>query len=125
MAFTTWFANSIIDFTRGITFTSPSLIYAALFVSDPGASGSANEVSGSGYVRQTLWLNAASGKNSTNGSVLNFTSMPATNVTYAGFTNVPTGGSQFYITGSLSASKICNAGDTFSFSASDFDIILT
>lgn len=125
MPFTTFFANSLINFTRGITFTSPSLIYAALFTADPGASGSANEVSGSGYSRQVLWLDAASGKATANGSALSFTSMPACNVVYAGYTNVPTGGSQFYMTGSLSASKIVNSGDTFQFAIGDFDLILT
>jgi len=125
MPFTTFFGNTIINTVRGIPFTSPSLVYAALFTADPGASGSANEVSGSSYARQTLWLDAASGKASTTGSTLSFTGMPACNVLWAGITNVPTGGSQFFMSGSLSASKVVNAGDTFQFPVGDFDIILT
>ena len=124
MPFSTFLGNEIIDhMLRGASYTAASLIYASLHHSDPGLTG-ANEISGSAYARQTIWLNAASGKATTSASVLSFTGMPSGSVAWAGIWNDPTAGS-FFMSGSLSASKTVNQGDTFQFPVADFDITLT
>lgn len=45
---------------NGQAFTSPSMLYAALYLTNPGASNSGTEVSGAGYARASLSPTAAS-----------------------------------------------------------------
>lgn len=124
MPFSTFLGDKIIDhMLRGEAYTAASRVYASLHHSDPGLTG-ANEISGSGYGRQVIWLNASSAKATTSASVLSFTSMPSGSVAWAGIWNNDTSGS-FFMSGSLSASKNVNQGDTFQFPVSDFDVILT
>lgn len=123
MSFSTFYGNKIIDIARGTSYTSPSAIFAALHSSDPGLTG-ANECSGSGYQRVRLWLDAASNKATTSASVLTFSSMPSTNVTHASFWDWSDGGNVF-MSGSFSASRVVQAGDTFQINAGDFDILIT
>ena len=124
MAFSTFLGNEIIDhMLRGASYTAASRIYASLHHSDPGLTGT-DEISGSAYARQVIWLDAAAAKATTTGSILSFTGMPSGSVAWAGIWNDPVAGS-FFMSGSLSASKTVNEGDTFQFPVGDFDISLT
>lgn len=46
---------------NGVQFVSPSAIYAALFVSDPGDDDTGTEVAGAGYARQLVTFTMATG----------------------------------------------------------------
>lgn len=123
MAFSTYLGDTVIDhLLRNQAFTSPSSVWASLHTADPGLvwNGS-NEVSGSSYIRQQVTLSAASNKTSSNSASLAFVGMPATNVLWAAVFNWSTGGSML-MTGSLSASKIVNAGDTFQFGIGNLSV---
>jgi hypothetical protein len=124
MSFSTFEGNTIIDHNlRGTAYTAPSAIYASLHTADPGLIGS-NEVTGGSYARQVVGLSAAAAKSTSNSAILSYVYMPSTNVLYAGLWHAGFGGS-FLMSGSLSASKIVNSGDTFQFQASNFVVTLT
>jgi len=122
--FSTYLGNMVIDHMfRNQAYTSPSAVYVSLHTADPGLTG-ANEVSGGCYARQSLTLDAATGKASSNTVAVEFTSMPATNVLYGGVWDQGGVAGNFYASGSLSASKIVNEGDTFQFPIGNFTITM-
>ena len=122
--FSTYLGNMVIDHMfRNQAYTSPSAVYVSLHTADPGLDG-ANEVTGGSYARKALTLAAASSKSSSNGVAVEFTSMPATSVLYGGVWDQGGTTGNFYASGSLSASKIVNSGDTFQFPISNFTITM-
>jgi hypothetical protein len=124
MSFSTYYGDKINDHMfRNQAFTAPSAVWASLHSADPGLIGS-NEISGSAYVRQQVSLNASSSKSTASASTITFAGMPGGNVLYAGLWAGGFGGS-FLVSGSLSASKITNSGDSFVFNAGNFVITLT
>jgi len=124
MPFSTFAGNTIIDHNfRNQSYTTPSAIWASLHTADPGLLG-ANEVTGGSYVRMQVSMNAAAAKSAVSASTITYTYCPATSVTHAGLWAAGFGGS-FLLSGSLSASKIVNSGDSFQFLAGNFVITLT
>jgi len=124
MSFSTFSGNNIIDHNyRNQAYTTPSAIWASLHTALPDGNGS-NEVTGGSYVRMQVSMNAAAAKSSVSASTISWTSMPGVSVTHAGLWHAGFGGS-FLLSGSLSASKIVNSGDTFQFLAGNFVITLT
>ena len=122
--FSTYLGNMVIDHMfRNQAYTSPSAVYVSLHTADPGLDG-ANEVTGGSYARKALTLAAASSKSSSNGVAVEFTSMPATSVLYGGVWDQGGTTGNFYASGSLSASKIVNSGDTFQFPIANFTITM-
>jgi len=122
--FSTYLGNMVIDHMfRNQAYTSPSAVYVSLHTADPGLTG-ANEVTGGSYARKPITLGAASSKSSTNSAAVEFTSMPATSVLYGGVWDQGGTTGNFYASGSLSASKIVNSGDTFQFPISNFTITM-
>jgi hypothetical protein len=124
MPFSTFEGTQIIEHMfRNQAYTTPSAIWASLHSSAPDGNGSA-EVTGGSYARQQVSLNAASNKSAASASTISYLYMPGTNVTHAGLWHAGAGGS-FLLSGSLSASKACNSGDTFQFAAGNFVVTLT
>lgn len=122
--FSTYLGNMVIDHMfRNQAYTSPSAVYVSLHTADPGLIGS-NEVTGGSYARKALTLDAASSKSSSNGVAVEFTSMPAVSVLYGGVWDQGGTAGNFYASGSLSASKIVNSGDTFQFPIGNFTITM-
>lgn len=109
---------------RGVAYTNPTTpIKLALYTADPGEAGTSNEVTGGSYARQTVTFNAASAGSIAVAADVSFTGMPAVTVTHWGCwdsaaTPVFLGG------GTLTASKVVGAGDTFVFTASGSSISL-
>ena len=94
------------------SFTMPAGCYLALFTGDPSAGGA--EVTGGSYVRKSL---AASLAAEANGSIatnadVNFTSMPASTVTYWAIFDASTSGNMLYY-GNLDIPAVLLAGNTF------------
>jgi len=124
MPFSTFEGTQIIEHMfRNQAYTTPSAIWASLHSSDPGLLG-ANEIVGGSYVRMQVSMNAAAAKSAVSASTITYTYMPAVSVTHAGLWHAGFGGS-FLLSGSLSASKIVNSGDSFQFLAGNFVITLT
>src|SRR5512141_2772577 len=100
---------------KGTSFAQPANIYVSLHSADPGDTG-AGEISGGAgpYARQSAnaAFSAASAGSKTTSADLTWTGMPACTVSYVGIFDALTTGNCLFI-GSLTASKVVNAGDTF------------
>jgi hypothetical protein len=118
-------ANRILEsLVRGTAFgTAPTTpMKLALHTADPGAAGTANEVAGGSYARQTVTYNAAaSGATAISGNV-DFTLMPAATVTHGAVFD-SAGSPVFIISAALAGSVVCASGDTFRMTA--FTITIT
>ena len=119
------------------TFTKPTTVYVALFTADPGETGSfTNEVPvGSGgtataYARQSVTFAAASspgGSASSNATVTFPTATPTGygTVTHIAIVDNPTAGSgNVLFFGALTASKVVDAGDTFTIQSGSLTVTL-
>ena len=116
----------ILEHTLGITaYTQPSTVYLALFTTDPTDAGTGTEVSGGGYVRQSIaWNTPASGA-TTNSADVTFPQATGNygTVTHIGIYDNSSGGNLLYH-GALSASKSVETNDTFLVEAGDLSISL-
>lgn len=84
----------------------------ALYTGDPGATGTANEVTGGSYARTAISHNAAVNGASTISGTAVFASMPACTLSHCGYWS--TDGVPVYLGGgALTAPKAVNAGDTY------------
>ena len=123
-AFSDYYENKIIDhMLRGEAFTPPSTIYLGLFTEAPTDAGGGTEVSGGGYARQSITLDAASGGATTNSSDITFPQATADwgTIVAVGIFDAETGGN-LLMWANLSQSKTVNNGDTFKIAAGDLDI---
>lgn len=86
--------------------------HLALFVTDPGATGTGTEVAGGTYARKPItWGAYASGQKVSTGAI-NFTGLPATSINYWAIYDAVTGGNLLYY-GALSTGVTVTAGGTF------------
>lgn len=123
MSISDFFENTILDHMLDAqAYTPASVVWAALNVDDPLETG-ACEVSGQGYVRQTISWNSATGGLLDNDTAIEFTDMPAACIRFATIHDASLSGSVLW-SGSLSASKTVNASDTFQFPAGSLDVTL-
>lgn len=116
----------ILEHTLGITaYTQPTTVYLALFTTDPTDAGTGTEVSGGGYVRQSIsWNTPASGA-VTNSADVTFPQATGNygTVTHIGIYDASSAGNLLYH-GALSASKSVETNDTFLVEAGDLSISL-
>ena len=126
-------ANSFSDYLEnkvlghvfgGSAYSAPATIYVGLFTADPGESGSSNEVSGNGYLRQSMAF-TVSGSAATNTSAVEFPTATGSwgTVTHTALYDASTSGNMLAVR-QLSASKSIGTNDVFRFNAGDFDITL-
>ena len=126
-------ANSFSDYLEnkvlahvfgGSAYTAPATIYVGLFTADPGESGSSNEVSGNGYLRQSMAFTVTNDA-ATNTSAVEFPTATGSwgTATHTALYDASTSGNMLAV-GQLTASKSVGTGDVFRFSAGDFDITL-
>lgn len=126
-------ANSFSDYLEnkvlghvfgGSAYSAPATIYVGLFTADPGESGSSNEVSGNGYLRQSMAF-TVSGSAAANTSAVEFPTATGSwgTVTHTALYDASTSGNMLAV-GQLSASKSIGTNDVFRFNAGDFDITL-
>lgn len=99
--------------------------YVSLHGGDPGETG-ANEITGGSYARQAGSFGAASAGAVSNTASISFTDMPADTITHVGIwiSNTATPSTNFIWGGPLTASKVVNAGDTFTIQVGSLDISL-
>lgn len=109
----------------GASFTAPATIYVALYTVAPDDTGGGTEVSGGGYVRQSMAFGtAASGSISNSGSV----EFPTATADYGtvvamGLFDASSAGNLLAY-GDLTTSKTVSNGDVFRFNASSVTISL-
>jgi hypothetical protein len=109
---------------RNTTFTSPAIVYAALFTTDPAEDASGAEVSGGSYARQSTAFDAPSPAGETqNTADVTFPTATAAwgTVTHFAIFDAASAGNMLYY-GSLTVSKIVGNGDTFKFVAGAVEI---
>jgi hypothetical protein len=128
MAFTVATANKILNkILKGTDFTPPATMYLSLHTATPGDTG-ANEVAkgSSDYVRKAITFGTVANKACDNSAAIEFTNMPAADITHIGLWDAATAGS-FWWGGQLSGgvTKSVAAGDTFRVNANDLDVTLT
>lgn len=119
--------NKLVDHTLGTTsYTVPSNVYVALFLTDPGDSGSGTEVSGNGYSRQLVTFGASSGGSASNSTQETFTASGGSfgTVTHFGIYDASTSGNLLYH-GSLASSKLVGDGESLVFAIGALTVTLS
>lgn len=122
----TYLANAVINATlRSTSFTSPSTVYLALFLTDPTDGGTGAEVSGASYVRKAISLTAPSNGITTNSSAVTFDAATTDwgTVTYIAIYDALTGGNLLY-SDPLTTSETITTNELFSIPASGLTITL-
>jgi len=126
MSFTNFLETEILDHVfGGNAYSAPATLYVGLFtaVSDAEA-GTATEVSGGGYARQSAAF-TVSGNTASNSASIEYPTATASygTVTHVGIYDASTGGN-LMCTASLTASKAIDTGDVFRIPTGDLDITL-
>ena len=125
-AMSNYLENALINATiRNTTYTSPSVVYAALFTSDPTDAGTGTEVSGGSYTRKSITFGAPSNGASTNSAAVEFDQATGNwgTITHFGIYDASTSGNLLYH-GALTASKTIDTGDVFKFAISNISVTL-
>ena len=126
-AISNYLENALINATlRNTTYTSPSVVYAGLFTSDPTDAGSGTEVSGGSYARKSITFAAPSNGVTTNSAAAcEFDQATGSwgTITHFGIFDALSGGNLLYH-GALTASKTIASGDVFKFPTSSVTVTL-
>jgi hypothetical protein len=125
-AMSNYLENALINATlRNTTYTSPSVVYAGLFTSDPTDAGSGTEVTGGSYARKAMTFGAPSDGASVNSGAVEFDQATANwgTITHFGIFDASSSGNLLYH-GALTASKTIEAGDVFKFATSSVSVTL-
>jgi len=107
--------NALINATlRNTSYTSPSVVYLALYTSDPTDADTGTEVSGGSYARQAITFGAPSNGVSTNSAAIEFPQATGNwgTIGWVGIEDALTSGNLLYHT-ALDASKTISTGDIF------------
>jgi hypothetical protein len=125
MAFTDYLENKVLDYVfSGGSFSQPGTKYLALYTVAPTDSSAGTEVTGGGYVRQTVTL-TTSGSDTTNSAAVEYPTATANygTVVAVAVLDGSTGGNMLAYA-SLTANKTIATGDVFRVPAGDLDIAL-
>jgi hypothetical protein len=118
--------NALINATlRNTTFTSPSVVYIALYTSDPTDANTGTQVSGGSYARQAVTFGAPSNGVTTNSAAIEFPQATASwgTVTHIGILDALTSGNLLYHT-PLDTAKTIDSGDIFKISSGNLSVTL-
>jgi len=125
MSFSNHLETKILDHVfGGSPYTAPSTLYLALYTSAPSDTGGGTEVSGGGYVRQTVAF-TTSGDTTSNTNAVEFPTATSNygTVTHVGVFDASTAGNLLAYA-SLTSSKTIETGDVLRVPAGDLDITL-
>lgn len=113
--YSTTHAHAILNLYRATNATAPASVWLALFVGDPGASGTSNASAETDRKEVTF---AAPSAGSMTASAVSWTSWNAgtETITHVGLFSASSAGT-FLQSGALAASKTVNDGDTLSVTA--------
>jgi hypothetical protein len=119
--------NALINATlRNTAYTSPSVVYIALYTSDPTDANTGTQVSGGSYARQSATFGAPSNGTSTNSAAIEFPQATASwgTVTHIGILDALTSGNLMYHT-ALDTSKPIDTGDIFKIAIGSLSVNLS
>ncbi|MFN3522230.1 MAG: hypothetical protein ACK4YQ_08265 [Phenylobacterium sp.] len=106
--------TAVVDWLLGgATPSRPGARYLALHTGDPGETGAANELSGSGYARQAASFGAASSGSASNTSTHTFTAAGGNwgTVTHFSIWDAASSGNCLYV-GALTTPRTINDGES-------------
>jgi hypothetical protein len=107
--------NALVNATlRNTTYTSPAVVYLALYTSDPTDADTGTECSGTSYARQAITFGAPSNGVTSNSAAIEFPQAGGAwgTITHIGIRDASTAGNLLYHT-PLDASKTIATGDVF------------
>ena len=125
MSFSNYLETKVLGHVFGATaYTAPATLYLALFTSNPAEDGSGTEVTGGGYVRQTVAF-TVTGNTASNTAAVEYPTASANygTVTHVGVYDASTGGNLLAYA-ALTSSKSIETGDVFRVPTGDLDITL-
>lgn len=125
MSFSNYLETKVLDHVFGGTaYTAPATLYLGLFTANPNEDGSGTEVSGGGYVRQSVAFNV-SGNEATNTAAVEYPTATANygTVSHVGIYDASTSGNLIAYA-ALTSSKTIETGDVFRVPTGDLDITL-
>jgi hypothetical protein len=125
MSFTNFLETEILDHVfAGAAYTAPGTHYLALYTAAPGETGGGTEVSGTGYVRQSVAF-TTSGNTTSNNAAVEYPTAGASwgTVTHVGVFDASTSGNLMAYA-ALTTSKTIDSGDVFRVPNADLDITL-
>ena len=125
MSFSNYLETKVLDHVFGGTaYTAPATLYLGLFTANPNEDGSGTEVSGGGYVRQSVAFNV-SGNEATNTAAVEYPTATANygTVSHVGIYDASTSGNLIAYA-ALTSAKTIETGDVFRVPTGDLDITL-
>jgi hypothetical protein len=110
---------------RNTSYTSPTLVYVALYTSDPTDADTGTEVSGGSYARTAVTFGAPSNGVTTNSASVTFPTATASwgTVSYIGLRDASTSGNLLFHT-ALDEAKTVGTGDIFTISTGNLSVTL-
>jgi hypothetical protein len=126
MSASDYLENKLLDHVLGTAAYSQPTPYVALFTSGTGLETNApiDEVTGTGYSRQTVSFNAASSGTATSNGAVQFTATASWGtVTHMAIMDASSGGNVLYWS-ALASSKVVDASATFQFNDTTIQISL-
>jgi hypothetical protein len=119
--------NALINGTlRAISYTAPTTVYLALYLTDPTDADVGTEVSGGSYVRQSITFGAPSGGVASNSVAIEFPQSTAAwgTIQYIGIRDNLTTGNLLYHT-ALNSPKEIASGDIFKITPGNLTVTLS
>jgi hypothetical protein len=118
--------NALINVTlRATSYTAPTTVYVALYLTDPTDADTGTECSGTSYARQAVTFGAPSNGVSTNSAAVEFPQAGGSwgTITHIGIRDASTAGNLLYHT-ALDASKTIETGDVFRIATGSLSVTL-
>ena len=125
--FSNYLENALINATlRNTAYTSPSVVYIALYTSDPTDANTGTQVSGGSYARQSATFGAPSNGTSTNSAAIEFPQCTSSwgTVSFIGIMDASTSGNLMYHT-ALDTAKTIDTGDIFKIAIGSLSVNLS
>lgn len=125
--FSNYLENALINAVlRNTSYTSPATVYVALYTTDPTDADTGTEVSGNGYVRQSVAFSSPSNGVTSNSGAVEFPQATGSwgTVAYVGLRDASSGGNLLFHT-ALDASKSIATGDVFRIAIGSLTVTLT
>ena len=125
MSFSNYLETKVLGHVFGGTaYTAAGTLYLALFTTNPAEDGSGTEVTGGGYVRQTVAF-TVTGNTASNTAAVEYPTATANygTVTHVGVYDASTAGNLLAYA-ALTSSKSIETGDVFRVPTGDLDITL-
>lgn len=122
---TTYTKNKLLDHILGTSsYTHPETVYVALFTTATGDAGTGTEMTYTGYARQAVACDAASGGAASNNAAITFPTVPAGEnggtASHFAIYDAPTNGNML-MHNSLTTATSCGANNTPQFATGELD----